>query len=319
MRFPALHFPEQASAIAARVDGLAFFMLAGSAVIIVLVVAAIAYSAIRYRRRSDSEFPEPENSRWPALFALSVIPFGFAMIAFRWGAGIYRDESRPPGDAIQIYAVAKQWMWKLQHMEGQREINELHVPVGRAVKITMTSEDVIHSFFTPAFRTRQDIVPGRYSTTWFTATKPGKYRLVCSEYCGMNHSEMTGWIYAMEPKDYKLWLAGGPKGTLIEEGKKLFEDLACIKCHKEDGSGRCPALRGLFGQTILLTGGATVEADEAYIRESIVDPAAKVVDGYQPFMPVFKDKVTEDQLVALIAYIKSLPRKPQTDTADQTP
>ena len=317
MRFQLPHFPEQASSISARVDQLTLFLLTVSALVTVLIVASIVYFAIRYRRRSELDLPEPSRGGWPLQIACSVIPFGLTMIMFTWGASIFYDENRPPRDAMQIYVVAKQWMWKLQHLEGQREINELHVPVGRAVKLTMTSEDVIHSFFAPDFRTRQDIVPGHYTTTWFKAVKPGKYRLLCTEFCGTNHSGMTGWVYAMEPEDYAQWLAGGPKGSLVEEGAKLFQDLACIKCHKEDGSGRCPSLKGLFGQTILLTGGATVEADEAYIRESIVDPAAKVVDGYQPLMPNFKDQVSEEDLVALIAYIKAQVRAPQTGPAGQ--
>jgi cytochrome c oxidase subunit II len=311
--------PEQASSFSGPVDQLACFIIAVSVFLTALACAAILYFVIRYRRRSELELPKPTHAGWPLQTACAVIPFALTMVMFGWGANIFFDESRPPRDALQVYVVAKQWMWKLQHIEGQREINELHIPVGRSVKLSMTSEDVIHSFYVPAFRTRQDIVPGRYSTTWFRATKPGKYRIFCTEYCGTNHSGMTGWVYAMEPKDYEQWLAGGPKGTMVEEGKKLFEDLACIRCHKFDGSGRCPALRGLFGQTVLLTGGATVEADEAYIRESILDPAAKVVDGYQPFMPVFKGLVTEEQVIDLIAYIKTLVRKPQEGPADQTP
>ena len=179
----------------------------------------------------------------------SVIPFGLTMVMFTWGASIFFTASRPPNDAIQIYAVGKQWMWKLEHLEGQREINELHIPVGTPVRLTMTSEDVIHSFFVPAFRTKQDVVPGRYTTTWFTPTKPGKYHLFCAEYCGTNHSGMIGWVYVMEPKDYQNWLSGGAaEGSLAENGKKLFEQLACSNCHKEDNSGRGPNLVGRVRQ-----------------------------------------------------------------------
>jgi cytochrome c oxidase subunit 2 len=201
-------------------------------------------------------------------------------------------------------------MWKLQHMEGQREINELHIPVGRSVKLTMTSEDVIHSFYVPAFRTKQDVLPGRYTTTWFKATKPGKYHLFCAEYCGTKHSGMIGWVYVMEPQDYQQWLTGAPKGSLVEAGAKLFDDLACSNCHKADGSGRCPSLTGVFGSNVKLAGGGTVKADEAYVRESILNPAAKVVEGYQPLMPTFQGQVTEEGVVQLIEYIKSLAAKP---------
>src|SRR5436305_12936494 len=203
---------------------------------------------------------------------------------------------------MQIYVVGKQWMWKLQHMEGQREINELHVPMGRAIKLTMTSEDVIHSFFIPAFRIKQDVVPGKYSTEWFRPTKAGKYHLFCAEYCGTKHSGMIGWIYVMEPQEYATWLSGGTEGTMAENGKLLFEQLACINCHKMDGTGRCPIMTGVFGSTVKLAGGGTVKADESYIRESILNPQAKIVAGFEPVMPTFQGLVTEHQLLQLIEY-----------------
>jgi cytochrome c oxidase subunit 2 len=310
-------FPEQASSISVEVDRLLYFLVAVSVFFTLLIFAAIFYFAVRYRRRSETELPPPVHTGLTLEILWTVIPFGLTMIMFAWGASIFFTESRPPDDAMQIYVVGKQWMWKLQHMEGNREINELHIPVGRSIKLTMTSEDVIHSFFVPAFRTKQDVVPGRYTTTWFKATKAGKYHLFCAEYCGTNHSAMIGWVYAMEPKDYQEWLAGGPRGSLVQTGAKLFEDLACVNCHKEDGSGRCPSLKGLFGQTVLLTGGATVDADEAYVRESILDPAAKVVDGYQPIMPTFRGQVTEEDVVALIEYVKSLAPKPTGEQPSQ--
>ena len=238
---------------------------------------------------------------------------------FTWGASIFFKESRPPDDSMQIYVVGKQWMWKLQHMEGQREINELHIPVGRPVRLTMTSEDVIHSFFVPAFRTKQDVVPGRYSTTWFTATKPGKYHLFCAEYCGTNHSRMIGWVYAMEPQEYEAWLSGGRAfGSLAENGEKLFQDLACGNCHKPDGSGRCPTLVGLYGKNVQLASGQTVRADEAYIRESILQPNARIVAGFQPLMPTFQGLVTEEGVLQLVEYIKSMGIKPAATPAGAT-
>jgi cytochrome c oxidase subunit 2 len=201
-------------------------------------------------------------------------------------------------------------------MEGRREINELHIPLGRPIKLTMTSEDVIHSFYVPSFRVKQDVVPGRYSTLWFQPTKTGRYHLFCAEYCGTKHSGMTGWIEVMAPRDYQAWLSGGATtGSLAENGQKLFEDLACGNCHKADGSGRCPTLVNLFGGTVALTGGATVTADEAYIRESILQPAAKVVAGYQPVMPTFQGLVTEEGVLQLVEYIKSLGPKPAAGQA----
>ena len=305
-------FPEQASTIAPDVDHLALFLLVVAAFFTVLIFSAIFYFAIRYRRRSDRELPHVQHGGMALEIVWSVIPFGITMVMFGWGAKLYYEESRPPDNAIPIYVVAKQWMWKIEHMTGQREINELHVPVGRAVKLTMTSEDVIHSFFVPAFRTKQDVVPGKYSTLWFQSTKPGKYHLFCAEYCGNRHSGMIGWIYVMEPQDYQNWLSGGaPAGTLSEGGEKLFKDLACVNCHKADGSGRCPSLVGLFGKTVQLAGGNKVVADEEYIRESILQPAAKVVAGYTPSMPTFQGLVTEDGVLQLVEYIKSLGEKPE--------
>jgi cytochrome c oxidase subunit 2 len=300
-----------------EVDHLLYFLMAVSIFFTLLIFGAIMYFAIRYRRRSENELPQGEHTGLALEIVWSVIPFGLTMIMFGWGASIFFKESRPPDKSMQIYVVAKQWMWKLQHPEGQREINELHIPINRPIRLTMTSEDVIHSFFVPDFRTKQDVVPGRYTTTWFTATKPGKYHLFCAEYCGTKHSGMIGWVYAMEPQAYQEWLAGGPKGSMVEAGAQLFQDLACVNCHKEDGSGRCPSLKGLFGQTVLLTGGATVDADEAYVRESILDPAAKVVDGYQPIMPTFRGQVTEEQVIELIEYVKSLAPKPTGELPSQ--
>jgi cytochrome c oxidase subunit 2 len=303
-------FPEQASTISVEVDHLMYFLMAVSIFFTVLIFGAIFYFAVRYRRRSEQELPVSVHTGWTLEIVWSVIPFGLTMIMFGWGASIFFRESRAPDNAMQIYVVGKQWMWKLQHMEGQREINELHIPTGRPVKLIMTSEDVIHSFYVPDFRTKQDVVPGRYTMTWFEATKPGKYHLFCAEYCGTNHSGMIGWVYAMTPQEYQRWLAGSPSGSLVQDGAKLFEDLACNNCHKPDGSGRGPSLVGVFGSTVKLAGGGTVRADEAYVRESILNPAAKVVEGYQPDMPTFQGLITEENVVQLIEYVKSLGVRP---------
>ncbi len=308
-RFPL--FPVQASTISYTVDHLLYFLLAVSVFFTVLVFGAIFVFAIKFRRRSDAEVPAPQPSPLGLEIAWTVIPFGLTMIMFTWGASTFFKESRPPDNALQIYAVGKQWMWKLQHMEGQREINELHIPLGRPVKLTMTSEDVIHSFYVPAVRTKQDVLPGRYTTTWFQPTQAGKYHLFCAEYCGTKHSGMIGWVYVMEPQDYQAWLSGGrAMGSLAENGQKLFQDLACGNCHHEDGQGRCPNLVGLFGKPVQLADGSTVRADEAYIRESILSPAAKIVAGFQPIMPTFQGLVTEEGVLQLIEYIKSLGQRP---------
>jgi cytochrome c oxidase subunit 2 len=312
-------FPEQASTFAPDVDHLLFFLLAVAVFFTVVIFGAIFYFAIRYRRRSEQELPRHVHTGMALEIIWSVIPFGLTMIMFTWGAAIFFKESRPPDDALPIYVVGKQWMWKLQHMEGQREINELHVPLGRSIKLTMTSEDVIHSFFVPAFRTKQDVVPGRYSTTWWKPTKAGKYHLFCAEYCGTNHSGMIGWIYVMEPQDYQKWLSGGAaSGSMSETGAKLFQDLACSNCHKADGSGRCPSLVGLFGRDVKLSDGRVVKADEAYVRESILQPSAKIVAGFQPVMPTFQGLVTEEGVLSLIEYVKSLGEKPGAGPATGT-
>jgi cytochrome c oxidase subunit II len=309
-------FPEQASNFAAEVDYLYIYMVVVSLIMTVGIFAAVFFFAIKYRRRSETEIPVATHTGMLLEIVWSVIPFGIMMVMFGWGASIFFKESRPPDNASQIYIVAKQWMWKLQHPEGQREINELHIPVGRPVKFTMTSEDVIHSFLIPAFRTKQDVVPGRYSTVWLTPTKAGKYHLFCAEYCGTKHSGMIGWVYVMEQNDYQAWLNGGAAmGSMSEKGGKLFDDLACSNCHKQDGSGRCPSLVGVYGKHVQLADGRVITADEAYLRESILQPDAKIVAGFQPLMPTFQGLITEEGVVQLIEYIKSLSAKPGTGAA----
>jgi cytochrome c oxidase subunit II len=305
-------FPEQASTISTEVDHLLYFLLAVSVFFTLLIFGSIFYFAIKYRRRSPDELPRIVHGGLTLEILWSVIPFGLTMVMFAWGASVYFTMYRPPDDAIEIYGVGKQWMWKIQHMEGQREINELHIPVGRAVKMTLTSEDVIHSFFVPAFRTKTDVLPGRYTVTWFRATKPGKYHLYCAEYCGTKHSGMIGWVHVLEPGDYQQWLSGGAgAGSMASSGEKLFQDLACGNCHKPDNTGRCPNLVGLHNQTVEIAGGGTVKADEAYIRESILNPSAKIVAGYQPSMPTFQGLVTEEGVLQLVEYIKSLTPAPR--------
>src|SRR5262249_30075724 len=210
----------------------------------------------------------------------------------------------------------KQWMWKFQHLDGQREINELHVPVGRPIKLITTSEGVIHSFFVPAFRVKADVIPGRYVNLWFQPTTPGRYHLFCAEYCGTRHSGMVGEVIVMEPNEYEAWLSGGARaGTLASEGQKLFADLACNTCHRPDAQGRGRVLDGLFGKTATLQSGQTVTVDEAYIRESIVNPTAKVASGFQPIMPTFQGQVNEEQLLELVEYVKSLKAQQPGETA----
>lgn len=302
--------PEQASSQAGRVDSLFAFLCVLTILVGGLITLVIIYFAVKYRRRND-EIPRPIEGSMKLETVWMVIPFIISMGIFVWGASIYYAMYRAPKEALEIYVVAKQWMWKFQHLDGQREINELHVPVGRKVKVTMTTEDVIHSFFVPAFRVKLDVVPGKYSTVWFEATKPGRYHLFCAEYCGTSHSGMIGWVNVMEASEYQAWLAGGAvEGSLASTGEKLFQQLACITCHRSDAQGRGPVLEGLFGKEVQLQDGAKVTVDEAYIRESILNPRAKVVAGFQTIMPTFQGQVSEEQLLQLIAYIKSIGAKP---------
>jgi cytochrome c oxidase subunit II len=308
-------FPESASTMAGRVDALYFFLLAVSAFFSLLIAGLIVYFAIRYHRRSPESVGVRTHGGMILEITWSVVPLLITMVIFVWGASVYFAMARPPDETLNIYVVGKQWMWKFQHLDGQREINELHVPVGRAVKLITTSEDVIHDFFVPAFRIKADVLPGRYVNIWFQSTRPGRYRIFCAEYCGTRHSGMTGEVVVMEPSEYQTWLSGGAaEGSLASTGAKLFQDLACNSCHRPDAQGRGPVLEGLFGKTVALQSGETVTVDEAYVRESILTPAAKITGGFQPIMPTFQGIVTEEQLLALIEYVKSLQALPQVQT-----
>jgi len=300
-------FPEAASSIASDVDLLYFFILAVSSFFAILVSAAVVYFAIKYRRRHPDEVGHDIHGSIALELIWTVIPFVLAMVMFFWGADLYFRLARPPADSMEVFVVGKQWMWKVQHPEGVREINELHVPINRNVRITLGSEDVLHDYYIPAFRVKMDAVPGKLTTMWFRATKPGTYRVFCAEYCGTQHSGMIGHVIAMEEHDYEAWLAGGrTTGTAVENGERLFTQLACITCHKTDTSGRGPVLAGVFGSTVQLMDGRKIVVDENYLRESIMNPQAKIVLGYQPIMPTFQGTVSEENLLQLIAYIKTL-------------
>jgi cytochrome c oxidase subunit II len=305
-------FPESASTMASRVDSLYFFLLALSIFFSLLIAGLIVFYAVKYRRRAADSVGSEIQGGLVLELTWTIVPLLITMVIFVWGASVFFAMSRPPDETINIYVVGKQWMWKFQHLDGQREINELHVPVGRPVKLIMTSEDVIHDVFVPAFRIKADVVPGRYTHLWFQSTKPGRYRLFCAEYCGTKHSGMIGQVVVMEPSEYQTWLSGGaPEGSLASAGSKLFRDLACNTCHRPDAQGRGPVLEGLFGKTVTLQNGETVTVDEAYVRESILQPAAKITSGFQPIMPTFQGLVTEEQLLELIEYVKSLHELPQ--------
>ncbi len=291
--------------MASRVDALYIFLLLVTGAMALLVFACVAFFAARFRHRPGVRAEQIEGSNALEI-TWSAIPFLIFMAIFGWGAFVFFQERTPPADAAEVYVVAKQWMWKVEHAEGQREINELHVPVGRDVKLIMTSQDVIHSFYIPAFRIKQDVLPGRYTVEWFRATKPGVYHLFCAEYCGTQHSGMVGSIVVQQPADYEAWMNGASTGPLSASGEKIFAELGCSTCHRSDTQGRGPNLQGVFGKPVQLDDGRTVTADENYLRESILDPGSKRVKGFQPIMPTFQGLVSEEQVNDLVAYIKAI-------------
>ena len=298
-------FPERASTAAGQVDALFFFLMGVSGFFAALIFVLIAYFAVKYRRRAGHEHAKRVRTHLGLEVAWTGVPLMLTMVMFVWGAKLFFNIYNSPPGAMEIFVVGKQWMWKFQHPEGRMEINELHVPHGRPVKLTMISEDVIHDLFVPAFRVKRDVLPGRYASAWFEATTAGAYHLFCSQYCGTQHSKMGGWVYVMEPADYAKWLTGMDE-PLTVVGAKLFQRLGCQACHMPQDTGRGPSLIGLYGKRVKLQTGETIVANEDYIRESIVKPEAQITAGYQPIMPTFKGIVSEEGTQQLIAYIKSL-------------
>lgn len=307
MRSGTPFFPEAASTIAPRVDALYLFLVGLTAFMTILIATLVVVFMIKYKRRDPNSIGARIHGGMALEIIWSIIPLIIVMGIFVWATDIFFAIARPPAETMNIYATGKQWMWKFQHLDGQREINELHVPVGRKVKMIMTSEDVIHDLFFPAFRVKADVIPGRYSHLWFEATKAGEYHLFCAEYCGTKHSGMIGKVVVMEPDDFQAWLSGGvQEGSLASAGDRLFQDLACNTCHRPDAQGRGPVLQNLFGKTVTLASNETVVVDEAYIRESILMPGNKLTAGFQPMMPTFQGLVSEEGILQLTEYVKSL-------------
>jgi cytochrome c oxidase subunit 2 len=303
-------FPAQASTLAPEIDNLYLGVIAITALFAIIVVVCVTFFAIKYRDHTGDKVGAPITGSVPLELGWSLIPFFISIGIFVWASVVFFHIVRAPDQTLEIYSTGKRWMWRFQHIDGQREINELHVPVGRAVRVVFTSEDVLHDLFIPAFRVKADAVPGRYSAIWFEATKVGEYHLFCAEYCGTKHSGMIGTVYVMEPADYQTWLAGDGStsggGSMAERGAQLFTQLGCVTCHLGDGSGRGPSLVGVFGSTVTLDNGTTVVADESYLRESILTSQAKTVAGYQQLMPTFQGLVNENDMASLIEYIKSM-------------
>jgi cytochrome c oxidase subunit 2 len=301
-------FPERASEHAGKVDGLFFFILAVTGGVGLLVTLLLLVFAARYRRRTAADHT-------PRITGLPLLEWGWTLgpllpfaVMYGWGLAVYSDNFRPPPDAYEVFAVGRQWMWKVQHPGGQREINELHLPAGRAVKLTLIAEDVVHDFGGPAFRQKIDVLPGRYVSTWYRPTEPGRYHLFCDQYCGTGHSDMVGWVVVLRPDEHAAWLREHAEGSAALEGRKLFLKLQCVSCHRADAEARAPLLEGLHGRRVALKGGGSVVADAAYIRESILVPAKQVVEGYEPVMPTFQGQVTEEEVLQLIANVRSLGR-----------
>ena len=299
-------FPEQASTIARESDGMFWALTAASLFICLLVFLPLGWFAIKYRRGRKVDRHLADLPTWKIEVTWTLIPLVLVMGLFAWSAETFFRMERPPPGALEVNVIGKQWMWKLQHAEGAREINELHIPLGRPVKLTMTSQDVIHDFFVPAFRMKQDVIPGRYTTEWFTPTKPGRYHIFCAQYCGTTHAAMIGWVYVMELHDYELWLAQGSPEPLAAQGGALFRQLGCSGCHGVSSKIHAPPLEGLYGRLVPLETKEFVMADDKYIRDSILLPASQITAGYQNLMPSFTGHVSEEEIMELIAYIKSI-------------
>ena len=303
-------FPTAASTTATQVDDIYLFLLAFSALVLALVFLPMIFFLFKYRRGNKACREPLRISTNRVEVTWTIIPTFVAMGLFAWGADVYFYQEVPPANAMEINVIGKQWMWKIQHQEGNREINEIHLPVNHSVKLTLASEDVIHSLFFPAFRVKQDVVPGRFLTVWFKPTQTGEYHFFCSEYCGASHAEMQGMVYVMSAEEYEEWLArGGPRDTLAQAGEQLFRDLGCSGCHVNSRAIHAPPLDGIYGKLVPLSDGTFVQADDEYIRDYILHPNVKVIAGYQPVMPAFEGRVSEEQLLELVAYIKSLSKE----------
>lgn len=305
--------PPEASNFAGEIDTLFYLLLAFSFGLGVFLTVLVVRYAIKYRRGSDANRQGTRARNLPLEIVWTSASLLFGIFLFGWGAELYMQRFRPPTNALHILGVGKQWMWKFQHPGGQREIDELHVPVGEPVIVELASEDVIHSFFVPAFRVKQDAVPGMSTNVWFTATKVGTFDLFCAEFCGTAHSAMTGNLVAMTPQDYATWLDKQPTiDSPVAEGAALFRGLGCSGCHEGRGKVRAPDLHGVFGRPVALANSSTMVADVAYIRDSIVDPGKQIVAGYTPVMPSYAGLVGESELMDLVAYIQSLSRDGKT-------
>jgi cytochrome c oxidase subunit 2 len=312
-------FPVEASQQAEQIDELYIALLIVAGIFTAIIFGSIVFFAIRYRQGSRASRILLHAENLKLEIAWTVIPLLISAVLYGWGVKLYFDLHVPPTNATEVYVVAKQWMWKIEHPQGNSEINELHIPVGIPVKLIMTSQDVIHSFYVPAFRVKQDVLPDRYTSEWFLPTKVGEYHIFCAEFCGTSHAGMIGNVVVMNPSDYQQWLTGDTPGQpMASAGEQLFQRFGCATCHQENDLGRGPSLYGLYGSTVRLQNGETVFADQSYIRKAIDDPGGQLVAGYRAIMPTFKQQITPDQLSELIEYIKSM-RPPEKVTKGNLP
>lgn len=304
--------PPQASEQAAGYDAIFYVILALTVFFTVAVMSFVLFFAIKYRvgSKANRERPQHENLKIEIMWSLPPLILG--VIIFAWGAIAFVNARRPPANALEIFVIGKQWMWHIQHKNGVRENNTLHVPQGVPVKITMISQDVLHALYLPAFRVQRHVEPGQYTQMWFTPTKPGKYYMFCAMHCGTQHSEMGGYVYVMPQNEYAEWLANGgtsvapPERTMVQAGQRLYKQLNCANCHTEQDTPKAPSLYGLPGKLRKMQSGATRVADDAYLRSSLLNPYEHIVSGYINTMPTYKAQLTEEQVLHLIAYMKTL-------------
>jgi cytochrome c oxidase subunit 2 len=314
-------FPREASTIAPYADALYFFLLLITVIGLILVATLVFGFSIRYRKERSPVATQVEGSTLLEA-TCTIIPLALFMIAWIWGALLYFRIYNPPTNAMNIYVVGKQWMWKAEHPGGQHEINALHVPTGRPVQLTMISQDVFHSFSIPDFRVKREVIPGRYSTVWFEATTPGTYHIFCTQYCGTKHSAMIGEVTVLSPEDYQKWTQESTSGmSLAQNGERLFASMGCNACHSGSATARGPNLAGVYGSKLQLANGSQVVVNEAYLRDAILNPSQHVTAGYAPIMPTYQGQVSEDGLIDLVEYVKGLQsnyRVQQTLTTSQS-
>jgi cytochrome c oxidase subunit 2 len=299
-------FPPEASKIAPQMDALFFFMVLVSLIGLTLVILLVVSFSILYNKKRHPVAIQIEGSTLLEA-TWTIIPLGLFLVMFVWGALIYFRVYTPPANAMNIYVVGKQWMWKAEHPGGQHEINSLHVPINQPVQLTIISQDVFHSFSIPAFRVKREAIPGRYTTVWFEATATGTYHLFCTQYCGTNHSQMIGDVVVMTPDEFKQWLASSTSGnSLAQNGERLFASLSCTACHNTRPDARGPNLAGVYGSHLTLSSGQTITADDEYLRSAILNPSQHITQGYAPIMPTYQGQISEDGVIALVEYLKHL-------------